>query len=233
MIKRITTILAICLISAIIYGQFFADIPPHPKKRETVESIQKQYEEVVWERVASDFKKEGFQTFPKKIMILAFKEEQTLEVYAKRDTTWHLVKSYPFTGFSGKLGPKLKEGDYQIPEGIYKIGYLNPNSSYHLSAKINYPNSFDKEKAKEMGRSKLGGDIFIHGRSVTIGCIPLGDRAIEELFIMLIHGKKAGVKVVISPRDFRKNKVFPKIEKVDWSKELYTNIKKELELYPH
>ncbi len=68
--------------------------------------------------------------------------------------------------------PKFKEGDGQIPEGIYGIEYLNPNSKFHLSMKINYPNSFDKEMAKIDNRKNLGGDIMIHGSNKTIGLYP-------------------------------------------------------------
>jgi murein L,D-transpeptidase YafK len=70
---------------------------------------------------------------------------------------------------SGKAGPKLREGDGQVPEGIYRIDGLNPNSSYHLSLKLNYPNDFDLEQARTEGRTELGGDIFIHGKAVSIG----------------------------------------------------------------
>jgi len=62
-----------------------------------------------------------------------------------------MIKSYPFTGFSGGLGPKLREGDGQIPEGVYAIEYLNPNSQFHLSVKLDYPNVFDKAKGRADG----------------------------------------------------------------------------------
>ena len=90
------------------------------------------------------------------------------------------MRTFPFQGFSGTLGPKLREGDGQIPEGLYRIEYLNPNSSYHLSLKIDYPNAFDREKGRSDGRERLGYDIFIHGKSVTVGCIPIGDEAIGQ-----------------------------------------------------
>lgn len=162
--------------------------------------------------------------------ILAFKKEQILEVVVRKNEneSWELLKMYPFTAFSGKIGPKLKNGDKQITEGIYQMEYLNPNSKYHLSIKVNYPNAFDEEKAKQDGRTDLGGDIMIHGKSVTIGCIPVGDKNIEEIFILATKTKNKHFPIIIAPHDFRTNKTFPKIEAISWEKDLYENISKEL-----
>ena len=154
-----------------------------------------------------------------------------MEVLGLKNDSFKKIKTYKFTAFSGKIGPKLKEGDKQIPEGIYKIEFLYPNSSYHLSLKVNYPNKFDKEKAVEDGRTNLGGDIFIHGKSVTIGCVPIGDEAIEELFIISKFAFNKGIEVIIAPRDFRKNKDFPNIENITWENELYESISDELKKY--
>ncbi len=131
---------------------------------------------------------------------------------------------FPFTGYSGKLGPKLKEGDRQIPEGIYRIEYLNPNSSYHLSMKLDYPNAFDRAKGETDGREQLGYDIFIHGRSATIGCIPIGDPAIEQLFWMVAEVGPGNVEVVIAPYDMRASKQRIEIDGIDWEDELYALI---------
>ena len=168
----------------------------------------------------------GLDTMPRKLRLQAFKKEQRLEVYGlDRKGEWQHIKTYPFTAMSGDLGPKLQEGDRQIPEGIYSIEYLNPNSSYHLSAKISYPNTYDQEKAAKAGRTNLGGDIMIHGKAVTVGCIPIGDTAIEELFLLLEAAMPAGVVVVISPQDFRVDPHYPEVNTVDWAEELYENIR--------
>lgn len=87
------------------------------------------------------------------------------------------------TGTSGTLGPKREEGDGQIPEGVYGVEDLNPNSLFHLSLKVSYPNAFDREMAKREGCGNLGGDIMVHGGSATVGCIPIGDDAIEEVVV--------------------------------------------------
>ena len=84
----------------------------------------------------------------------------------------------------GASGPKIQRGDKQVPEGVYGISYLNPNSAYHLSLGVNYPNAFDREMAAKDGRKNLGGDIMIHGKNVSSGCLAVGDEPAEELFVL-------------------------------------------------
>jgi len=198
------------------------------KGKETIASIGQKIETKTFERLQEKISNLGFTTFPEEIAIYAFKEERLLEVYVKKDNILQKLISYKFTNFSGELGPKLKEGDKQIPEGIYKIEHLNPNSAYYLSMKVNYPNAFDIKKGKIDGRTDLGTNIFIHGKDVTIGCIPIGDDAIEELFILCKYALKNEIEVVIAPRDFRVNPQEPTINSVNWSGELYSKIKKNL-----
>lgn len=199
-------------------------------RAETVASVGEKTEAAVMARLKPHLKRAGFVELPSELILVGLKEEQQLEVYARRDEEFIWLKSYPFTAFSGRLGPKLQEGDRQIPEGIYKIEYLNPNSAYYLSMKISYPNAFDLQKTRFTDPKELGGDIFIHGKAVTIGCIPVGDPAIEELFLLVGKAMEREVKVIISPRDFRVNPEFPEIEGIDWETELYENVKKELAL---
>ena len=138
-----------------------------------------------------------------KLRILVFKNERSVEVHAPG---WKAPRIYPMTAFSGTLGPKLREGDGQIPEGIYGIEYLNPNSSYYLSLKVTYPNASDRARAKADGRTNLGGDIMIHGTAVTIGCVPVGDNAIEDIFYLASAVGIKNVSVVIAPYDMRKGR---------------------------
>ena len=121
----------------------------------------------------------------------------------------------------------------RFQRGIYEVEYLNPNSSFYLSIKVNYPNEFDKSKTKLSNISDMGGDIFIQGKSVTIGCIPIGDDAIEEVFLLTHKAINNGVKVIISPRDFRVNPEYPKIASIDWENELYDKIKNEIRVLPN
>ncbi|MBN1257613.1 MAG: L,D-transpeptidase family protein [Planctomycetes bacterium] len=199
----------------------------------TLEEVSKKYGNDAEGRLASHFKKVEVNYPPSAITLIALKEERVLELWAELDNSMIFIKSYPFTGFSGELGPKLKSGDRQIPEGIYKITWLNPNSSYHLSIKINYPNRFDLEKAKEDGRTNLGGDIFIHGKSVTIGCIPIGDPAIEELFTLVQKIGNENAQVIIAPYDLRTiDRIYPE-NTVAWLPEKYDNIRQALILFNH
>jgi murein L,D-transpeptidase YafK len=115
-----------------------------------------------------------------------------------------------------------------VPEGIYRVEGLNPNSSYHLSIKLNYPNAFDLEHAKLDGRTGLGGDIFIHGKTVSIGCLAMGDEAIEELFVLINRIGIKNVRVIIAPHDFRNNTVEPGRDQLPWVRELYALIQQEL-----
>lgn len=158
------------------------------------------------------------------LRIFVFKSERVAELVAPG---WESPIRYPMTGFSGTLGPKLQEGDGQIPEGVYDVEYLNPNSRFYLSLKVSYPNVFDREQARRDGRENLGGDIMIHGKDVTIGCIPVGDDAIEDIFY-LVHSVGVGnVVVVISPYDMRKGRK-PELENspVPWYRDLYDRIEK-------
>lgn len=171
------------------------------------------------------------------LALLAFKEERRLELWRRDEGAWSRLKRWPFTAFSGKLGPKLREGDRQIPEGIYEIEYLNPNSSYHLSMKVNYPNAFDRAQAEREGRTHLGGDIFIHGKAVTIGCIPIGDDAMEELFTIVARHRKIAsggdeaVRVIIAPRDLRE-RAPPMFPEIPWTPEKYERVRQALEAFP-
>lgn len=125
------------------------------------------------------------------LFLRAFKKEEKLEVWAKNldASNYTLIKTYDFCTSSGKLGPKRRSGDLQIPEGFYKVTTFNPLSTYHLSFKINYPNNSDLHFAD---KKNPGNDIYIHGECVTIGCIPLGNPNIEELYLLAIRAHNTG-----------------------------------------
>ena len=234
--KRLIIIIVSLLVTIgfLKYGKsIYVPVVKKIKGKETVESILDKIQNNALDRLQLNFDKAGFKDFPREIIIVAFKEEKKLQVYAKHYVGIKFIKEYPFTANSGELVPKLKEGDRQIPEGIYKVEYLNPNSSYYLSIKVNYPNEFDKSKSQLTNVKDMGGDIFIHGKSVTIGCIPIGDLAIEEVFLMTQKAINNEIKVIISPRDFRENDEYPKIKSIDWENELYDKIKAELNTLPN
>jgi len=169
-----------------------------------------------------------FMVYPTKIALIAIKNERKLELWGYRNEKWYHIHDYGFTAFSGVLGPKLKEGDKQIPEGIYSISYLNPNSSYHLSMRLDYPNEFDKQMATNENRDNLGSDIMIHGKDKSIGCIPVGDSNIEELYMLVSKVGISNAQVIISPIDFRVHEP-PQNNKPKWIDTLYENIAKSLQ----
>ena len=157
-----------------------------------------------------------------KLRILVFKNERSVEVHAPG---WKVPRFYPMTAFSGTLGPKLREGDGQIPEGVYGIEYLNPNSRFYLSLKVSYPNVSDRARAKVDKRVNLGGDIMLHGKAVTIGCVPVGDDAIEDIFYLAYAVGIRNVSVIIAPYDMRKGRK-PELERspLKWSPDLCREI---------
>jgi len=131
------------------------------------------------------------------IIIRAFKKEQVVELWAgnRSGEEFKLITQYDFCSSSGLLGPKRREGDYQIPEGFYHIDRFNPWSNFYLSLGINYPNTSDKLLGD---RQYPGGDIFIHGDCVTIGCIPITDDKIKELYVFAVEAKNNGqVKIPV------------------------------------
>ena len=164
-----------------------------------------QYGAVVRGRLAGDFERVGCAYPPESLLLVGLKQERRLEVWVRprKGEGFALLKTYPIQGLSGGPGPKQAEGDGQAPEGIYRIDWLNPNSRYHLSMHINYPNGYDKARAVEDGRTSLGGDIMIHGGSASAGCLAMGDGAAEDLFVLVAETGLANVEVVLCPFDFR------------------------------
>jgi hypothetical protein len=184
-------------------------------------------------RLRPAFEQAGVPFPPQRAALLAFKSEKRLELWAFHQNRWVMVKPYPIFAASGGSGPKLEEGDRQVPEGIYRIEYLNPNSHFHLSMKLNYPNFDDMERALDDGRTNLGGQIFIHGSAVSIGCIAVGNRAIEELFTLVDRVGTGQTQVVIAPKDFRRGPVGPIYEwQPYWVPDLYANITTALRQFP-
>lgn len=143
------------------------------------------------EALKKEFEQKGL-TYPAKYIFLrSFKLDSELEIWVKNNVndTFRLFKSYRVCTLSGKMGPKRKEGDRQVPEGFYYINDFNPNSNYHLSLGLNYPNFSDKILSDP---KKPGGDIYIHGSCLTVGCIPLTDEFIEEVYVLAVNAKNAG-----------------------------------------
>ncbi len=151
----------------------------------------------------------GINTDELNILIVVYKTEEVLNIYAKKktDTVYKKVITYDICASSGQLGPKRKQGDYQVPEGYYFIDRFNPYSNFFLSLGINYPNQSDRKKSDA---KYLGGDIFIHGSCVTIGCMPMTDSSIMEIYLYAIHARNSGqlkIPVYIFPFEMTDQKL--------------------------
>lgn len=181
-------------------------------------------------RLVERFTAANAQWPPEDIALVAIKDEKSLELHARADgKPWKLIHRYPVMAASGGAGPKLRQGDMQVPEGVYGISFLNPDSRFHVSLRVDYPNAFDKKMALKDGRSNLGGDIMIHGKNVSKGCLAIGDTAAEEIFVLAAQIGLPKVKVVIAPTDFRSRGV-PAAEpgQPTWLTGLYTEVASEM-----
>jgi len=200
------------------------------KTRKTVSQPLEEYGSRARARLLPYFKSRAVSYPPAQVVLVGLKHERMLEVHAAgggmKPT---FIRGYPILGLSGQPGPKLREGDRQVPEGIYPIESLNPNSRFHLALRVGYPNAFDLEQAKREGRTNLGGDIMIHGSSVSIGCLAMGDEASEDLFVLVADTGLKSVTIILSPVDFRLNKPSSASTRLPpWSDSLYASIKEHL-----
>jgi hypothetical protein len=203
------------------------------KKRYSIQDRLAEFGEAANERLRPFFQKAGVAYPPADVTFVAYKREKRLDLYA-RDLagSWKFIRAYRIQAASGGLGPKLREGDKQVPEGIYDISYLNPNSSYHVSMRVAYPNDFDRLMALHEGRDRLGGDIMVHGKSLSAGCLAMGDKPAEELFSLAAWVGVEKVRLIVSPMDFYRS---PNVKLPEglpvWTDALYTWIKAELLRY--
>ncbi len=125
-----------------------------------------------------------------RLFLRVFKKDGKLEVWIRPqgDNKYHLLVEYNICSPSGELGPKRKEGDRQVPEGVYHISHFNPQSNFHLSLGLNYPNRSDKI----LGHANPGSAIYIHGDCVTIGCLPMTDEIMKELYVLAVEARNSG-----------------------------------------
>lgn len=158
------------------------------------------------DQLKKQFEAKGMAYPPKDIYIRAFKAQNEFEVWVKNNDndTFTLFKQYKICALSGSLGPKRWEGDRQVPEGYYFISNFNPNSDFYLSLLLSYPNYSDMLLGD---KSALGGDIYIHGGCVTVGCLPMQDAGIQEIYTLCLNAKMNGqnnIPVHIFPTRFNK-----------------------------
>jgi len=176
------------------------------------------------EVLRSAFSAAGLPYPPRRLTLVGLKEEKRLEVWAEDPRGWFRVRDYAVLAASGQAGPKLREGDLQVPEGEYRLTGFNPNSSYHLSIRVDYPSREDRAIASAEGRTRLGGDIFIHGKAVSIGCLAIGDDSIEDLYLLLADTGLANSRILLTPSATPT----PPASAPPWLVERYERLRREL-----
>lgn len=217
-----------------LYRQFLRPVAL-PSQPRTIEQVLGAIGPSVERRIRPAFERAGVGWPPRDLTLLAFKAERRLEVYMSPvQTEPRFVCSYPIFAASGVSGPKLREGDKQVPEGFYRIELLNPNSRYHLSLRIDYPNADDIERARADGRdlSSLGGDIMIHGGAASVGCLALGDPAIEDLFVLAARVGLDNIRLIIAPYDFRHGGPSSLPSSPPWTAKLHERLRSAIENFP-
>jgi murein L,D-transpeptidase YafK len=182
------TIAAVLLFSLAIRSspgekQSFRDLQwKYPRVR----TASKEKDEVLRRRL----KEKGVAYPPHAILLRAFKKEAVLELWATdgEEKPYVLVHEYSICTSSGVLGPKRRFGDEQVPEGFYELDWFNPQSNFYLSLHISYPNAADRILGSHQNP---GGDIFLHGDCASIGCIPIADDGIKEVYwlAVLVHSQ--------------------------------------------
>ncbi len=139
--------------------------------------------------------KAGLSYPPKKIFLRVFKLERSVELWALDPEAgqYKLLEQYRACALSGNVGPKRREGDHQVPEGFYNLSEFNPQSKFHLSLRVDYPNQADRAFCDQ---DHPGGDIFIHGSCVSDGCVAIRDQPIERLYLIASDAKANGQKTI-------------------------------------
>ena len=204
---------------------------PLPRGERTVAMVTETLTPGIRKRLKPTFQRTGVAWPPPSITLLAFKREKRLEVWSTDPSGANkLLRSYRILAASGNAGVKRREGDRQVPEGFYNITELNPNSQFHLSMRVSYPNAEDIRNST-LPRQQMGGDIYIHGNKLSIGCLAMGDSAIEEIFVLTAAAPPANRKIVIAPYDFRAIPALPQRGVEAWVLDIYRRIQTTLKRY--
>ncbi len=151
----------------------------------------KEVKRVVTPRLSSELAKSEM-SLKEPVFLRIFKEEAVLEIWKEQGEHYQLFKTYDICSYSGKLGPKMKEGDKQAPEGFYRVSrnQLNPNSVNHLAFNLGFPNTYDKS------RNRTGSFLMVHGNCLSAGCYAMTDGHMEEIYLLVEHALKNGQRFV-------------------------------------
>lgn len=189
--KRLVALATIGIFLLFVATFFSAQEPPSFRDQQwkypRVRTAAKEKDEVLRQR----FKEKSLNYPPKHILFRAFKKEAVLELWATDDekNPYVLVHEYRICTSSGVLGPKRRFGDEQVPEGFYELDWFNPQSNFFLSLHISYPNASDHILGSHINP---GGDIFLHGNCASIGCIPITDDGIKEVYWLAVQVHSQG-----------------------------------------
>jgi murein L,D-transpeptidase YafK len=186
MVRLVKLLLVIAVLAASAWA--FMSIP---ENRRVVDRITlpkpERHRLVAWEDLAGRDLKPGMPVF-----IRIFKQTSELELWMKGRDGWELFRTITVCRWSGRLGPKLKQGDKQAPEGFYTVtrAQLNPNSRHHLSFNLGFPNRFDRS----LGRT--GSFLMVHGGCTSAGCYAIRDHEVEVVYRLVEAALKSGQKKV-------------------------------------
>ncbi|MBP9092028.1 L,D-transpeptidase family protein [bacterium] len=208
--------------------------PQAPPIFQSTDRVLAYYGPAVRAKLKALFAAQNIAYPPRAMTWIALKEEKQLMLFAKNKTgAYKQVLSYPIIGTSGVAGPKLKEGDKQVPEGFYKIAGFRPNLVAHIGMDVSYPNAADKAHAQAEKRRNLGCDILIHGSKWSTGCLAMGNEPIEEIFVLAEDVGAKNISLIFAPCnlvhtapavDFKKQPV--------WLRDLYRELRVEMARYP-
>jgi L,D-transpeptidase catalytic domain len=194
-----------CSANAAEIPQAKSMVKTNPQKFYSVAEVLKEYELPVHQKLGKIFASQNISYPPKSMTWICLKAERQLMLFAKDDSgKMRKVLTYPIIGASGKAGPKLQEGDMQVPEGFYKITGFRPNLIAHIGLDVNYPNATDRLHANEEKRHHLGSDILIHGSRWSTGCLAMGNEPIEEMFVLAHDTGINNISLIFAPCDLTK-----------------------------
>jgi len=200
-----------------------AVLPPKPR---TLADALYAIEPTAEPRVRALCKRAGVAYPPERLFFIAYKNERRIDLLVPQDGAYRLVHSWPVLAASGGPGPKLREGDGQVPEGFYRFELLNPNSRFHLSLRVNYPNAEDVARGAAEGvpPQDLGSDIMVHGGAVSIGCLAVGDPGVEEIFLLVSRVGLDRTELLIVPDEHMQTG-----DDRPWVRDLYSRLRTRLQ----
>jgi hypothetical protein len=231
---KLFTLAAIVSGSVLILPVRAAEPEAKPPIFQSTERVLQYYGPAVRKKLKPLFEANKISYPPRAMTWIALKEEKQLLLFAKdKSGAFKQILSYPIIGTSGVAGPKLKEGDKQVPEGFYKIASFRPHLVAHIGMEVNYPNATDRSHAQAEKRRNLGCDILIHGSKWSTGCLAMGNEPIEEMFVLAHDVDAKNISLVFAPCnlvhtapavDFKKQPA--------WLRDLYRQLRTELSRYP-